>query len=265
MKRTATEHLALAAFCVATVLLVPLEWYAAGSAAWLASLLLLFRSSDGPFRRRMGVLLGVVALLAAAPIRTDTGNVHMAVLGSFFLAVVVLPAAILGRTDPGVIRFRIFPRRFRRADLVYTIISIPLAWGVLKFYWWASPHMPHQWYLPPEPSAGPVWRLFVGLNAVGIWDEIFFVNTVFCILRSLFPFAVANAVQAVVYTAVLTDMAFTGIGPFVVYAFAWTQGKMFEKADNLLYLLLVHIIVDAFLFAAIAGHYYPGYSFGLLH
>jgi len=76
---------------------------------------------------------------------------------------------------------------------------------------------------------------------------------------------VANAAQAVVYTAVLCDMAFTGIGPIVVYGFAWTQGAMFEKADNLLYVLLVHIIVDVFLFAAIVGHHYPGYSFGLLH
>ncbi len=265
MNRSPTEYLALGAFCAAVVLLVPIEWYWAGGIAWVASFLLVLRSGDAPFQRRMGVMLGLAVLLALAPINTNTDNVHVVVRASFFLAVIVLPALILARTDPGVIRFRFFPREFRRIDIFYTIISIPLAWGVLKLYWWISPHMPYQWYLPPEPDNQSVWRLFLGINGVGIWDELFFVNTIFCILRSLFPFAVANAAQAVVYTAVLNDMAFTGVGPIVVYAFAWTQGSMFEKADHLLYVLLVHIIVDAFLFAAIVRHYYPGYSFGLLH
>lgn len=265
MSRRAKRYLALAAFCLAAVLLIPVEWYWAGGAAWLVSLLLVLLSGDAPFRRRMGVLLGLLVLLTVAPINTNTDNSHAALLAAFFLAVVVLPAAILNRTDPGVIRFRLFPREFRWIDLIYTVISIPLAWGVLKLYWWISPHMPYQWFLPPEPEAESIGRLFLGINAVGIWDELFFINTVYCILRSLFPFAVANAAQSVVYMAVLNDMAFTGIGPVVVYAFAWTQGSMFEKADHLLYVLLVHIIVDAFLFAAIVGHYYPGYSFGLLH
>jgi len=265
MDRSVIRYAALAAFCLATALLVPLELYAPGGIAWVVSLLLVLRVGDGAFRRRMGVLLAVTALLAVAPIDTDTSTRHIALLAPFFVAVILLPTVVLRRTDPGVIQFRFLPTKFRRADLVYTIISIPLAWGIIKLYWYFSPHMPYQWYLPPEPAAEEVWRLFIGINSVGIWDELFFVNVVFRVLRSLFPFAVANAAQAVVYTAVLCDMAFTGIGPIVVYGFAWTQGAMFEKADNLLYVLLVHIIVDVFLFAAIVGHHYPGYSFGLLH
>jgi hypothetical protein len=53
-------------------------------------------------------------------------------------------------------------------------------------------------------------------------------------------------------------MAFTGAGPFIVYLFALTQGAMFKESDSLLYVLVVHLIVDAFLFAAILHHYYPG-------
>ena len=39
-------------------------------------------------------------------------------------------------------------------------------------------------------------KLFVGINCVGIWDELFFVNVVFNLLRVEFPFWVANFAQA---------------------------------------------------------------------
>jgi membrane protease YdiL (CAAX protease family) len=123
-----------------------------------------------------------------------------------------------------------------------------------------NPDVPTHWVLPPDSNPEASWRLFIGINLVGIWDELFFVNTVYAVLRSIFPYRVANAGQAVVYSAVLTRMAFTGFGPILVFIFAVTQGAMFEDSDNLLYVILVHLIVDAFLFAAILSHYYSGYS-----
>ena len=99
---------------------------------------------------------------------------------------------------------------------------------------------------------------------MGIWDELFFVNTAFALLRSLFNFRVANTIQAVLYTAVLYDMAFTGCGLFIVFFFAWTQGSMFEKSDSLLWVLVVHLIVDYLLVAFIVQTYYPDYGLDFL-
>jgi hypothetical protein len=257
-----TRLYALLLFCASVPMLIPLAWFVPGGLSWLGSLAFVLRDRDAAFKRRMGVLLGCVALLAAAPIETDTSDRGFLVLGAFFFAVVLLPTLVLRRTDPGVIRYQLFPRSFRKLDLIYVAISIPLAWGVIQFYWWINPSMPTQWHLPEIRNEEAVWRLFTGINLVGIWDELFFVNTVFGVLRSLFPFRIANAAQAVVYTSVLFDMAFTGAGPVIVYIFAWTQGSMFEESDNLLYVLIVHLIVDFFLFTAIVHHYYPGYSLG---
>lgn len=251
---------ALAAFAASVPLLIPMAWFVPGGAAWLVAGALSLRDPAPAFRRRMGVLLAMIALLAAAPIDTDTSDRGFLVLGSFFLAVILVPALILGRTDPGVIRFRVFPRRIRKLDLLYTAISIPLAWGVIALYWKLTPEMPTHWFLPAEQSTEAVWRLFIGINCVGIWDELFFVNTVFAVLRSIFPYRLANAGQAVVYASVLYDMAFTGAGIVIVPIFAWTQGAMFEKSESLIWVLLVHLIVDFFLFEAILHHYYPGFS-----
>ncbi len=252
---------ALIAFCAAAALLIPLEWFVPGALLWLVSAVLVWRDRDPAFKRRMAVLLGAIAILAASPIDTDTSTRHFITLGIPFLAVVLGPALILGRTDPGVIRYRFKPRRFRGLDIGYVAISIPLAWLVFELYFKiVNTWMPTHWVLPAHPDAEASWRLFTGINCVGMWDELFFVNTVFAVLRSVFPFRVANAAQAVIYASVLTDMAFTGIGPAVVFLFALTQGAMFEESDNLLYVLLVHVIVDVFLLSAIFNYYYPGFT-----
>jgi len=46
----------------------------------------------------------------------------------------------------------------------------------------------------------------------------------------------------------------------IVYLFALTQGVMYEKSRRLLYVLIVHLIIDAFLVLAILQYYYPDHS-----
>jgi hypothetical protein len=255
---------ALLSFSAATVVLIPLEHYWLGAALWLVSLACTLRDPEAAVRRRLGLLLACVAILAAAPIHTGTDTRHFFTLGVPFAAVILLPALVLARTDPGVIRYRFWPHRFRWLDLFYVAISFPLAYWVINWYFHYNDFMPFQWTLPAEQNESATFRLFLGINAVGIWDELFFVNTVYAVLRSFLPFRIANLVQAVVYTSVLTDMAFIGVGPILVYLFALTQGSMFEESENLLYVLIVHVVVDYFLFAAIAQGYYPGFETGWL-
>ena len=254
----------LALFAVATILLIAVHLHWMGAIAWLGSAVLAWRDSEGAVRRRMLVLLGCVAILGATDINTSLSNRNFLQVGIPFLIAILLPVLILQRTDPGTIRYQILPKKVCRADVVYTLISIPLAWGILKFYWWVNPDLYTNWPLPAEADTDEIRRLFLGINLVGVWDEIFFVSTVFAVLRSLFRYPIANAVQAVVYTSVLYDMAFTGIGPLIVYAFAWTQGAMYEKSKSLIWVLLVHLIVDFFLVAAIVSSHYPDYGFDFL-
>jgi len=254
----------LGAYATAIVFCIAVQNYWMGVPAFALAAMLISTDPEPRLRRRMGMLLVCVGILAVADINTDLSNANFLRVGIPFATVIVLPGIVLGRTDPGVIRYRFWPRKFRWLDILYVVISIPLAWAILKFYWMVTPAQPLQWTLPELPDREQVQRLFVGINMVGIWDELFFVNVSFAVTRSLFGFKLSNAVQAVLYTAVLNDMAFIGAGPFIVYFFAWTQGTMFEESDNLLYVLLVHLIVDAFLVAAIIGCYYPGHSFDYL-
>ncbi len=262
--------IALVLFCAATLCLLPLTRLSPltripGVLLWVASAWAVWGDPDPRVRRRFGVLLGCVAILAASPINTDTSPRHFLTLGIPFLAVILGPAIFLGRTDPDVIRYRFWPRKLRWLDLFYTAISVPLAMWIIGWYFRFNPNMYQQWTLPAEIDHGAVNRLFWGINGVGVWDELFFVNTVFAVLRSMFSFRVANLAQAVVYMSVLNRMAFIGVGPALVYLFALTQGSMFEESENLLYVLIVHLVVDYFLVSAIVAGYYPAYEGFLFH
>lgn len=260
----------LGAFAAATVLLIPAGLWIAGVPAFLLCIWLVATDPEPRLRGRLGVLLGCVAILAACDINPSLSDDNFLRLGIPFALVIVLPALVqrLGGDEPAI-RFRFWPRRWRWQDAAYTVLSVPLAYVVLKGYEWGNrtffeDELFRHWTLGPEPDPAEIRRLFVGINLVGIWDELFFVNTTFALLRSLFTFRAANAVQAVLYTAVLYDMAFTGCGVAIVFLFAWTQGSMFEKSESLLWVLIVHLVVDYFLVAFIVQGYYPDYGLDFL-
>ena len=259
-----SAYIALAAFCAATVLLVPLAWYIPGFALWFFSAVLTLRQPDPRLRKNLGILLGCIAVLAFAPIDTGLDARHMAILALCFAGVILGPIVVTGVLAPGELRWRFWPPRFSKRDVIYTAISIPLAWLVIDAYFFhLNPDLAAHWMLPASYNLSSVRRLVVGINCVGIWDELFFVNTVYGLLRGVFPARVANAAQAVVYTSVLHDMAFTGHGVWIVYLFALTQGVMYEKSRVLLWVLAVHLIVDLWLVLAILQWHYPGHAPGM--
>jgi hypothetical protein len=250
---------------LASILLIPLDnalfgisvsvRIVLGSASILGFIFSLLHET--PERRlRYLALASALLILIVAPISTLLGATHITWLAVCFAVVLVIPTLILRKT--GVLTFHFWPKHVDWVDVGYTVLSIPLAWAAFELYFKVlSPEVPFNWTLGNEPNNAELFTLFMGINAVGIWDELFFVNTSFAILRSLFSFRIANLAQAVIYMIVLYDMAFTGWGPVFVYSLALTQGFMFERSKVLLWVLVVHLIVDYFLFQAIVTRYYP--------
>jgi hypothetical protein len=252
---------ALLLLCLATVLLIPLESFFAGGVVWAASALLVVTNPDSRVRRNLSLVLAAIAVLSVAPIHTGREIRHFFTLGLPFFVVVVGPYVFMKWRAPGEVEWRLLPRRFSWVDLLYALLSIPLSWSVIELYFFhLNPELPTHWPMPVPFDAGAVRRLVIGINGVGIWDELFFVNTVYALLRKVFRARIANLAQAVVYTSVLYDMAFTGWGIAIVCLFALTQGTMFERSRVLLYVLIVHVVVDIFLIMAILQYHYPDHT-----
>lgn len=184
--------------------------------------------------------------------------------GNFFLLGFVLAAAVavpysLSRWVFKDHRIKFpwnFRQRWSRAQWVYFIIVIAAGYLILPFYFVSSgvylnwPAV-HEWH--------EIGRLFVGVNAVGTWDELFFICTVFVLLRRHFPPWQANLLQMVVFVSFLWELGYQAWGPLLTIPFALVQGFTFNLTKSLTYVLVVHLLFDAVVFLVIVGARNPGW------
>jgi membrane protease YdiL (CAAX protease family) len=103
-----------------------------------------------------------------------------------------------------------------------------------------------------------ILRLFVGVNGVGLWDELFFVCTVFALLRHHFPFWTTNLLQSVMSVSFLWELGYRGWGPLPTVPFALLQAYIFQRTRSLLYVVTVHLTFDLIIFGILVHADNPG-------
>ena len=135
------------------------------------------------------------------------------------------------------------------------LIAVPVAaWLILPWYFISS-GVYQNW--PAVDTADLIWRLFVGVGAVGIWDELFFICTVFALLRRHFPDWLANGLQAIVFVSFLWELGYRAWGPILTIPFALLQGVIFVKSRSLAFVVTIHLIFDAVVFAVLVHAHNP--------
>jgi membrane protease YdiL (CAAX protease family) len=210
------------------------------------------------FGRDMLVLAGALALLGVVPINTDISYMHMLSMGAVLAATVLLPYYI---TTYGF-RERVitFPwgmgRRWSRKEVGYIALAGVVSYLVLPFYL-ANTGSYLNWSVALDPSH--IFRLFVGTNALGIWDEVFFVGVCLALLRKHIPFWWANVAQAFLWTTFLYELGFRGWGSYVIFLFALSQGYIFRRSKSFAYIIAVHLTIDFVLFLTLIHLHHPEY------
>lgn len=228
----------------------PEGWILLGLSA--ASLLL----ADKKFARDLLLITISLAIIGLTPVTTDISYGHFAVMGSTLGASILVPY-LVSRFVYKDYRVR-FPfhhgRRWRKSEVAYIGFAAVMAYLILPFYLVNTGAYVH-W--PSGTDASSIIRLFIGTNALGIWDELFFIGVVFGILRHYFSFIWANIFQAVLWTSFLYELGFTGWGPAAIFIFALLQGIVFRRTESLLYIVAIHLSVDFFLFLALIHSHHP--------
>ncbi len=130
-----------------------------------------------------------------------------------------------------------------------------LGWLILPFYFITS-GVYLNWPIVDTPDL--IGRLFIGVGAVGIWDELFFICTVFALLRRHFADAAANVLQAIVFVSFLWELGYRAWGPVLTIPFALLQAVIFLKTRSLGYVVTVHLLFDAVVFAVLVHAHNPG-------
>lgn len=242
-------------FVLASVVLIGLQQEVAGFALLAAGLVSLpFCAPD--FRKHFLLIYFCLAVLGFTPIGTTTSLPYSFFMGVGLFLVVVVPLFVTRKIYKEKViaypdlRDRVWPKA-RTFYLLFAAIAGYLLLPIML----RSGDSYLNWHL--EPNTWDLTVAYFGLNAVGIWDELFFVITVLAILRRHFPFHVANFAQAVLFTSFLYTLGFQGWAFLIVYVFALAQGLVFRQTKSLLYILAIHLTIDLVLHLTLVYLHFP--------
>ena len=205
---------------------------------------------DRELGRDLSLIALGVAIVSVTSVEADVGWTSFVRIGSVLALAVALPFVL----DRFVLKRRVitFPWRSRekktRAEIAYVFLVPLLGYLLLPFYFIRSGA-----YLnwPHITDLSELARFFVGVNAVGTWDELFFICTCFALLRRHFPLWQANLLQMVIFVSFLWELGYREWAPAFTIPFALLQGWLFAKTRSLGYVLAVHLLFDAIVFLAI--------------
>ena len=197
------------------------------------------------------LLIGVgISIVSTTSVEADISWPRFFLLGFVLTSAVVVPVAIDRLVfHRRAIRFPWFTgRRWTRLQWAYVVAVPLLGWLVLPFYFIRSGAY-QNW--PPIQTPSEFGRFFVGVNSVGLWDELFFICICFALLRRHFPLWQANLLQATMFVSFLWELGYREWGPVLTIPFALLQGYIFTKTKSLTYVVIIHLLFDAVVFLAI--------------
>jgi hypothetical protein len=208
-----------------------------------------------PARRHFLISQGALLLVMLTPINTSLTTRHMIVMSMLPLAV-ALPAIISRKVfHDDVIQFPFrHGRRWYRLETSYIAVTLVIAYTLLPVYF-ATTAAQHNWTV--QLHADPLVRLLIGTQLVGLWDELFFVNTLLSLWRRHLPFVWANLAQATVFTTFLFQLGFRAWAPPLLFLFALSQGYIYKRTASLIYIITIHQTLDLVLYLALIHAYYP--------
>ena len=240
--------------CGAAVLLFGFMLTLAGYAVLVVGLAVAWLTDRSGRTSRLLPDLSLIALgqviISTISVEADISYGNMLLMGTVLGLAVVVPFVI----SRFVFRDRVirFPwrtgKRWTRVQWAYLVLVVFLGWAILPFYFITS-GVYTNW--PTVTTPDEIARLFVGVNAVGTWDELFFICTVFALLRRHFPTWQANLLQTIVFVSFLWELGYQSWGPLLTIPFALLQGYTFKLTKSLTYVLVVHLLFDAIVFAVI--------------
>lgn len=198
------------------------------------------------FRDLLLIAFGLL-VMTLVPITTDISVEHMTVMGAAMIVAVGVPYAVsrFVYRDHAIT----YPVRtgqpWTRAEKWYLPVVVLLGYALLPAYMLGT-GVYTNWPAAREPDE--TLRLFIGTNGLGIWDELFFICTVFALLRRHLPMLQANLLQAVLFTSFLWELGFHAWAPLFIYPFALLQAFIFTRTRSLSYIICVHLLFDLVLF-----------------
>ena len=222
----------------------------------LAASLITAAIVDRQLLRHLVLIAAGMVIISLVPLNADLSIEHMVLMGGALTLAVLVPWLVSRFVyRENIIKFPVRTgRKWSLTAKLYLIGVVALGYFILPFYL-ISTGVYQNWPDASDPTV--FWRLFLGVNAVGIWDELFFICTTFTLLRRHFPDWLANILQAVIFSSFLWEIGYQAWGPLLTFPFAMLQGYTFKLTKSLTYVVSVHLLFDLVLFLALVHAHNP--------
>jgi membrane protease YdiL (CAAX protease family) len=226
--------------------------------AMLAGGLVLAAVVDRYLFRHLAVVTASLVIISMVSLKADLSNVGIARFAIVLSLAVLVPYVVvryLYREDVITFPWRT-GRPWSKLEYGYLVVVLALGYLLLPVYFIRSGAY-QNWPTVTEPNE--IARLFVGVNAVGLWDELFFICTVFALLRRHFATWLANVLQAMVFVSFLWELGYQSWGPVFTIPFALLQGYIFQRTRSLAYVVTVHLSFDVIIFMILVHAHTPAW------
>ena len=251
------EYGSIFLLCLSAVVLIALQIHLAGWILLLAGFLtLLFCHKH--FAKDLLLLYVSTAILGLTPISTNISDTHIVFMGTTLGLAVLLPYLISRFIYKDyLVRFKFHHGRgWYKSEILYILFTALVAYLLLPFML-RSTGSYHNWTV--EPGLRNLVILFIGTQALGLWDELFFISTALGILRRYSPFQLANLFQAIMMTSFLYELGFRGWSFLVLFLFSILQGYVFKKTESLFYVITIHLTLDLVLYLVLLNLHHPAW------
>lgn len=248
-----TKAISILLLVLGAVVLIPMQHQIVGYGILAMGILSLF-ATNRQFARDIILIYVSISILGITPIDTRITLTHMLTMGLALLLAVGIPFVVTRYIyKQNSITYPLGKHTWTRGHIGYLFLALALSYLILPF-WMQSTGEYRNWNF--DLTLESLGLLFLGTNALGIWDELFFVVTVLALLRRHLPFMWANLAQASMFTAFLYELGFRGWAPFLIFPFALLQGIVFKKTENLVYVVAIHLTLDFVLYLALINAHY---------
>jgi|SRR6185369_12224376 len=246
----------LTLLALSSIILVGLQIKTFGWILLALGACILFLSNNKQFKKDISLIFISLALLGVAQISTAMDGLRPLFMAIPLLLALFIPYLVSRFVYKDyLVRFKFdHEKSWFKTEFTYVFAAVLLTYSFLPLMMRLTGSYAN-WTI--HNNAPYLIMAFIGMNAVGIWDELFFVSTLLGILKRHIPFFIANLIQSVIFTSFLYELGFRGWSFLLVFLFTFLQGNAYQKTGSLFYLISVHLTVDFILYLTLIHAYYP--------
>lgn len=187
-----------------------------------------------------------IGIMLATPVSTNITLKHCLSMTTGMVLAVIAPYWLAKHNfKHSLVHFNLRLRRPWTHEEIFYVAFAVIACSLSMFAYFNGSDAHRNW---PLSTTSDIIIVFMSIMVIGIWEEFFFIATIYGIFQRLLPYAWAVILQAILFTAFLYQIGFKDWIVPLVFMYTIFQAYVFHKTKTLFITLTIHVLVDLSVF-----------------